>query len=209
MNKRNFYLFRRTRRDGKQGYEYIQHLVSPSQDIGLSCSCWPEYAWRGKDILDVQKMKYLISISPYRTSVWKLVQYEMDSEQRSWASLPEIKEYEDLLNGKKFRKLSFEEENELKIFKQKIDEKWNVKQEQKSSVGSLQKLKIGDKILVVSMGKKVGIDTVDVIDDYKAHLKVSKIEIPIEICEGGFLTAKDSFEYFFYTEETENEKVKY
>lgn len=124
MDKQQFYLFRRNRRDGNKGYEYIQHLVSPSHDDGLSCSCWPEYAWRGQTVLDVQKMKYLISISPYRTSVWELVIYEMDTDQRSWATLPEVKEYDDLLKGKKMRRLNEKEEEELENFKRKMDIKW-------------------------------------------------------------------------------------
>lgn len=54
--KDTFYLFRRERTHGV-GYEYIQHLVSPSHDDGLSTSCYPEYAWRGQTLLDIAKMK--------------------------------------------------------------------------------------------------------------------------------------------------------
>lgn len=54
--KDTFYLFRRERTSG-EGYEYIQHLISPSHDDGLSTSCYPEYAWRGQTLLDIKKMK--------------------------------------------------------------------------------------------------------------------------------------------------------
>lgn len=36
--KDTFYLFRR-KREGQEGYEYIQHIVSQSHDDGLSTSC--------------------------------------------------------------------------------------------------------------------------------------------------------------------------
>lgn len=125
MGKQKFFLFRRNRKDGNKGYEYIQYLVSPSHDDGLSCSCWPEYAWRGQTTLDIRKMEYLISISPnYNKDRWELVEYEMEAEQQSWASLPEVKQYEDLLKGKKLRRLSDKEMIEFDNFKQKIEAKW-------------------------------------------------------------------------------------
>lgn len=56
--KDTFYLFRRERKE-QEGYEYIQHIVSPSHDNGLSTSCWPKYqdiykielGWRHPDIM--------------------------------------------------------------------------------------------------------------------------------------------------------------
>lgn len=127
MNKHEFYLFRRKRSGENEGYEYIQYLVSSSHDAGLSCSCWPEYAWRGQTLLDVYKMRYLISISnSYKDSKWELVQYIMEDEQRSWALLPEVKQYEDLIKGKKLRCLSDSEMEELENYKQMINKKWKV-----------------------------------------------------------------------------------
>lgn len=74
--KDTFYLYRRERTSG-EGYEYIQHLISPSHDDGLSTSCYPEYAWRGQTLLDIKKMKYLISLHRYyKDSDWELVKYE-------------------------------------------------------------------------------------------------------------------------------------
>lgn len=121
--KSNFYLFRRKRKDGK-GYEYIQHIVSVSIDRGLSCSCSPEFAWRGLNRLDVEKMRFLISISEYRNSVWELVIYNMETEQHSWALIPKNEQYEDLLRGKKLTRLSDKEQEELEDFKQKINKIW-------------------------------------------------------------------------------------
>lgn len=112
-----FYLFRRERKE-QEGYEYIQHIVSPSHDNGLSTSCWPDYAWRGQDLLDIKKMKYLISINPfYKDSDWELVKYEMEIETPSWSHQPERKEYECLHIGK-WRKLSNAECVELEKYKQ-------------------------------------------------------------------------------------------
>lgn len=94
--KDTFYLFRRERTSG-EGYEYIQHLISPSHDDGLSTSCYPEYAWRGQTLLDIKKMKYLISIHRYyKDSDWELVKYEMEIDTPSWSHQPERKEYDNL-----------------------------------------------------------------------------------------------------------------
>lgn len=117
--KDTFYLFRRERTNGV-GYEYIQHLVSPSHDDGLSTSCYPEYAWRGQTLLDIKKMKYLISIHRYyKDSDWELVKYEMEIDTPSWSHQPERKEYDNLYDSqKKWRKLSDKEERELEDYKQ-------------------------------------------------------------------------------------------
>lgn len=115
--KDTFYLFRRERTHGV-GYEYIQHLVSPSHDDGLSTSCYPEYAWRGQTLLDIKKMKYLISIHRYyKDSDWELVKYEMEVDTPSWACQPEKIEYESLPIGK-WCKLSDKEKQELEEYKQ-------------------------------------------------------------------------------------------
>lgn len=115
--KDTFYLFRRKRKEG-EGYEYIQHVVSPSHNDGLSTSCWPEYSWRGQTLLDIEKMKYLISIHRYyKDSDWELVKYEMEVDAPSWAYQPERKEYECLHIGL-LRKLSDKEERELEDYKQ-------------------------------------------------------------------------------------------
>ena len=117
--KDTFYLFRRERTSG-EGYEYIQHLISPSHDDGLSTSCYPEYAWRGQNLLDIKKMKYLISINPfYKDSDWELVKYEMEIETPSWSHQPEKKGYDNLYDSrKKWRKLSDKEREELEEYKQ-------------------------------------------------------------------------------------------
>lgn len=115
--KDTFYLFRRKRKNA-EGYEYIQHIVSPSHDNGLSTSCWPEYAWRGQTLLDIKKMKYLISINQYyKDSDWELVKYEMVIETPSWSHQPERVEYESLPIGK-WCKLSDKEKEELEKYKQ-------------------------------------------------------------------------------------------
>ena len=94
--KDKFYLFRRERKE-QEGYEYIQHIVSTSHDNGLSTSCWPEYAWRGQDLLDIKKMKYLISLHRYyKDSDWEPVEYEMEVDTPSWSHQPEMKKYENL-----------------------------------------------------------------------------------------------------------------
>ena len=124
--KDTFYLFRRERKE-QEGYEYIQHIVSPSHDNGLSTSCWPEYAWRGNTLLDIKKMKYLISINPFQTdSAWELVKYEMEIETPSWSHQPERKEYECLHIGK-WRKLSNAECVELEEYKQFAIKKYGSK----------------------------------------------------------------------------------
>lgn len=117
--KDTFYLFRRERTNGV-GYEYIQHLVSPSHDDGLSTSCYPEYAWRGQTLLDIKKMKYLISIHRYyKDSDWELVKYEMEVDTPSWSCQPEKIEYYNLDDSsKKWRKLSDKEKQELEEYKQ-------------------------------------------------------------------------------------------
>lgn len=126
--KDTFYLFRRKRKE-QEGYEYIQHIVSPSHDNGLSTSCWPEYAWRGNALLDIKKMKYLISINPfYKDSDWELVKYEMEIETPSWSHQPERKEYENLYDAKrKWRKLSNAECVELEEYKQFAIKKYGSK----------------------------------------------------------------------------------
>ena len=112
-----FYLYRRERKDG-EGYEYIQHLISPSHDDGLSTSCYPEYAWRGQTLLDIKKMQYLISLHRYyKDSDWELVKYEMEVDTPSWSHQLERKEYE-CLNIGKWRKLSDKERQELEEYKQ-------------------------------------------------------------------------------------------
>jgi hypothetical protein len=124
--KDTFYLFRRKRKE-QEGYEYIQHIVSPSHDNGLSTSCCPEYAWRGNTLLDIKKMKYLISINPfYKDSDWELVKYEMEIETPSWSHQPERKEYECLHIGK-WRKLSNDECVELEEYKQFAIKKYGSK----------------------------------------------------------------------------------
>lgn len=117
--KDTFYLFRRERKEG-EGYEYIQHVVSPSHNDGLSTSCWPEYSWRGRTLLDIEKMKYLISIHRYyKDSDWELVKYEMEVDVPSWANRPERKEYDNLYDSRsKWPKLSDKEERELEDYKQ-------------------------------------------------------------------------------------------
>lgn len=124
MDKQDFFLFRRKRRDGK-GYEYIQYLTSASHDEGLTCSCQPDFAWRGRSKLDIEKMRYLISISKnYKNSNWELVRYNMEVEQPSWALIPkEPKQYESL-PILKFCRLTDKEEQELEDFKQKMAKKW-------------------------------------------------------------------------------------
>lgn len=126
--KDTFYLFKRKRKE-QEGYEYIQHIVSPSHDNGLSTSCWPEYAWRGNTLLDIKKMKYLISINPfYKDSDWELVKYEMEIETPSWSHQPERKEYENLYDAKrKWRKLSNAECVELEEYKQFAIKKYGSK----------------------------------------------------------------------------------
>lgn len=115
--KDTFYLFRRERTQG-EGYEYIQHLISPSHDDGLSTSCYPEYAWRGQTLLDIKKMKYLISLHRYyKDSDWELVKYEMEVDTPSWSHQPERKEYECLHIGK-WCKLSNAECVKLEEYKQ-------------------------------------------------------------------------------------------
>lgn len=117
--KDTFYLFRRERTSG-EGYEYIQHLISPSHDDGLSTSCYPEYAWRGQTLLDIKKMKYLISLHRYyKDSDWELVKYEMEVDTPSWSHQPEMKKYENLYEAnRKWRKLSNAECVELEEYKQ-------------------------------------------------------------------------------------------
>lgn len=117
--KDTFYLFRRKRTQG-EGYEYIQHLISPSHDDGLSTSCYPEYAWRGQTLLDIKKMKYLISLHRYyKDSDWELVKYEMEVDTPSWSHQPEMKKYENLHEAnRKWRKLSNAECVELEEYKQ-------------------------------------------------------------------------------------------
>lgn len=117
--KDTFYLFRRERTSG-EGYEYIQHLISPSHDDGLSTSCYPEYAWRGQTLLDIKKMKYLISLHRYyKDSDWELVKYEMEVDTPSWSHQPEMKKYENLYEAnRKWSKLSNAECVELEEYKQ-------------------------------------------------------------------------------------------
>lgn len=117
--KDTFYLYRRERTSG-EGYEYIQHLISPSHDDGLSTSCYPEYAWRGQTLLDIKKMKYLISLHRYyKDSDWELVKYEMEVDTPSWSHQPEMKKYENLYEAnRKWRKLSNAECVELEEYKQ-------------------------------------------------------------------------------------------
>ena len=117
--KDTFYLFRRKRTQG-EGYEYIQHLISPSHDDGLSTSCYPEYAWRGQTLLDIKKMKYLISLHRYyKDSDWELVKYEMEVDTPSWSHQPEMKKYENLYEANRnWRKLSNAECVELEEYKQ-------------------------------------------------------------------------------------------
>lgn len=55
-----FFLFRTERWDGVEGYFYIQHLISPSHDNGLSASAIPELSWRAQSLLEIEKMKFLI-----------------------------------------------------------------------------------------------------------------------------------------------------
>lgn len=126
MDKQNFFLFRRKRKDG-DGYEYIQHLVSPSCDNGLSCSCWPEFAWRGQGVLDIRKMEYLMSISKnYDRRSWELVEYKMEVEQHSWALKPKCEQYENFYKNEKFRRLTKKEEEELEEFKKLINKRWKI-----------------------------------------------------------------------------------
>lgn len=71
----------------------------------------------------------MISISKnYNKYKWELVIYNMEVEQQSWANQPEPKQYEDLLKGKKLRRLTPEEQKELEDFKQKINEIWKRKE---------------------------------------------------------------------------------
>lgn len=126
QRKTTFFLFRR-KRDGKEGYEYIQFLQSPSYTGGLTLSCWPEYAWRGQSQMDVLKMKFMISISPYKDKDWELVKFEMDMDVPSWAKQPEPKVYESL-PIKKFCRLTEKEEAELEDYKQKAIERYGRKE---------------------------------------------------------------------------------
>lgn len=122
MDKQRFFLFRR-KRDNHEGYEYIQHMTSPSHDGGLSLSCWPEFAWRGQTVLDVEKMRYLISISKYyKNKNFELVQYYMDSDTPSWAIMPERIEYENVLT--ELRPLTQSEIEDLQNYKIKALERY-------------------------------------------------------------------------------------
>lgn len=114
MDKQRFFLFR-SKRDDYEGYWYIQHMTSPSHDGGLSCSSWPEFAWRGQTVLDVERMKYLISISLYKDKVWELVEYEMERDTPSWAIQPEKIDYENHFKG--LRELTPKEKEELEAYK--------------------------------------------------------------------------------------------
>lgn len=121
MDKQRFFLFRRKRED-YDGYYYIQHMTSPSHDSGLTNSCWPEFAWRGQTALEVEKMKYMISISNYKDKVWELVEYEMDSDTPSWAIQPEKIDYVNHFNG--LRELTPKEKEDLEVFKIKALERY-------------------------------------------------------------------------------------
>ena len=126
MDKQKFFLFRRKRLN-HEGYEYIQHMISPSHNGGLSCSCWPEFAWRGQSTLDIMKMKYLISISKYyKDGDWRLVRYEMERDTPSWATQPKKVKYENLfITGRdKLTPLSETERNELEQWKIKAFEQY-------------------------------------------------------------------------------------
>lgn len=70
-------------------------------------------------------------------------------------------------------------------------------------------LKNGDNILVVSMGKKIGVDTVIKVGESKAHLSSLDVELPTKICEGGFIATIDNREFFFYNKTVESTQVKY
>lgn len=125
MDKQRFFLFRR-KRDNQEGYEYIQHMTSPSHDGVLSNSCWPEFAWRGQTALDVEKMKYMISISKYyRDKVWELVEYEMERDTPSWALQPERIDYKNHFKG--LRELTPKEKEELEAYKIKALERYGNK----------------------------------------------------------------------------------
>ena len=124
MGKQRFFLFRR-KRDDYEGYEYIQHMTSPSYDSGLSNSCWPEFAWRGQTTLDVEKMKYMISISNYKNKIWELVEYEMERDTPSWAIQPEKIDYENHFKG--LPELTPKEKEELEVFKIKAWERYGKK----------------------------------------------------------------------------------
>lgn len=112
------YLFRRKRKNA-EGYEYIQHIVSPSHDEGLSTSCWPEYAWRGQSLLDIEKMEYLISINEYYADGgWEVVAYKMEVETPSWSHQPEKVDYKNEFDMDAFEELTEKENQELTKYKQ-------------------------------------------------------------------------------------------
>ena len=125
--KDTFYLFRRERKE-QEGYEYIQHIVSPSHDNGLSTSCWPEYAWRGRTLLDIEKMEYLISINKfYANSDWEVVAYRMEVETPSWSHQPEKVDYRNEFDMDAFEELTKKETRELEEYKQFAINKYDSK----------------------------------------------------------------------------------
>lgn len=97
--KSNFYLLRAL--DDKGTAWYVQRIFSPSIDMGVTLTTWPEYAWRGETALDVAKVKYLVARSSYSDLNWETVQYYMDVDQVSWAAYPalEPRQYENLIKS--------------------------------------------------------------------------------------------------------------
>lgn len=70
-------------------------------------------------------------------------------------------------------------------------------------------LKVGDRVLVVSMGKKVGVDTVGKIEESQAYLTKTVMILPLEIKKGGYIDSFENKDFFFFNAKIEKEQVKY
>lgn len=73
-------------------------------------------------------------------------------------------------------------------------------------------LQVGDKVLVVSMGKKIGIAEVGrIIDDFallkRNQLLMLPLKIPREINQYGGITTDDVYDYFFHNKTVEDRQV--
>lgn len=70
-------------------------------------------------------------------------------------------------------------------------------------------LNIGDKILIVSMGKEVGVVTVVDIQDNLAILDKVKEKIPTIILKSGFIKIIGAYEYYYFNKSIKKERIVY
>lgn len=126
----NFYLLESEDENYKKCY--VQKLTSSSTGDEICLTYWPEYAARCLNYLEVEKLRVLVEVVDNfvnKIGPWKVVKYNMDMDQQTWAAQPkEMVEYKNELG--KVDEFTPEQLLELDEYRAKVELKYSKKKKE-------------------------------------------------------------------------------